>query len=92
MSPFIALIIALAKAAPAVERFLAGLMDAYTAYKLEQNAQDENAKNARDDALIDAAVGRLPKCPTCGAPDLRAGQHSVSGESSPVSRGSSGSA
>ena len=66
MATLAASIIAVAKAAPAVERLLAQVVALYVAWKEQQNLNDEKAKDARNNAAVDAALGGLPKlCGTC---------------------------
>ena len=61
MASVVAVILAIIKAMPAAESIFAQLLTAYSAWKTEQNLADESAKNARNAALIAAAVARRPR-------------------------------
>ena len=61
MASAAAILLAIIKALPAAESFFSQLIDAYTAWKTEQNLADEKSKNARNAALIAAAVARRPR-------------------------------
>jgi hypothetical protein len=61
MASVVAVILAIIKAMPAAEGLFAQLLTAYSAWKTEQNLADESAKNARNAALIAAAVARRPR-------------------------------
>jgi hypothetical protein len=58
MASVVAVILAIIKAMPAAESLFAQLLDAYTAWKIEQNLADEKSKNARNAALIAEALAR----------------------------------
>lgn len=58
MASAVAALLAIIKALPAAESLFAQLLAAYVAWKTEQNLADETAKNARNDALVAAAVAR----------------------------------
>jgi hypothetical protein len=76
MGQFAALIVALAKAMPAVERLLTQVVDLYAAWKKDQNTTDEKSKDARNAAAIAAARGGLRQlCPACPFAGDGAGQH-----------------
>lgn len=57
----VAFVIALAKAVPAFASILEQAADGYRAWRINSNNADEVAKDARNDAAVDAAAGRLPK-------------------------------
>lgn len=85
MGTIAAAILAIAKAVPAADRLLAQVVDLYSSWKRQQNAQHEIDKNARNAALVRDAVGGLGMCcPTCGAPRVGAGQHGTTGEAPAV--------
>lgn len=57
----VAFVIALAKAVPAFAAVLEQAVDGYRAWRIQSNNADEATKDTRNDAAVDAAVGRLPK-------------------------------
>jgi hypothetical protein len=61
MASAVAALLAIIKAIPAAEALFAQLLAAYSAWKTEHNLADESAKNARNAALIAAAVARRPR-------------------------------
>ena len=77
MASVVAALLALIKALPAAERLFAQLLAVYSAWKTEQNLADENAKNARNAALVAAALAARPRlgmhelCAACPARDRR---------------------
>lgn len=88
-----ALILAIIKAAPSLERLFSDVVALWSAWKLQQNADDENAKNARNAAAVDAALRELPKlCPSCPFARNGTGQHGAADSTSAVQGGGPGGA
>lgn len=75
VSQLAVLILAIAKAVPAVERIIGQLVELRNARKIESNSADEEAKNKRDIALIAAARGKLHLCSSCPFGGNSGGQH-----------------
>lgn len=76
----IPLLLALAKAIPAVDRLISELVSAYIAARIQQNNDDEAAKNARNAAAVAAAAaddGGLHLCAACPFARAGAGSHSA---------------
>lgn len=77
----IPLLLALANAIPAVDRLISELVAAYIAARIQQNTDNEAAKNARNADAVDAAVAAaragVPICAECPFARAGAGSHSA---------------
>jgi len=63
MASAAAILLALIKALPAAEALFSQLLTSYSAWKRDQNLNDENSKNARNEGLIAAALAARPPAP-----------------------------